>query len=236
MDAWYKCRVHVPGDQRTSCRPPAGAGGAERPAFPAQAFWVANSRSFHRRQPLNRSRPAGAEAGAGITQLRRRSQCGRRALPIVGRAAPRGRDPEQGPGCANAMDGAPPFLIFGVWLGAALWWVARRLFEDHGGFVALALYCSSPAMVMIASNVGPEVVLAWSSFGLIYTAFGVAHTLYAPRRKLACRGLYYLGCRLALPWSLLCGHSRWCCWPLPLCSTLRQDEGGPRCWRWQAQP
>jgi hypothetical protein len=76
-----------------------------------------------------------------------------------------------------------PFVIFGVWLGGALWWVARRLFGDHGGYVALVLYCFSPAVVMISSNIGPEIILAWSSFGLIYTAIGVAHTTYAPPRK-----------------------------------------------------
>lgn len=76
-----------------------------------------------------------------------------------------------------------PFVIFGLWLGGALWWVARRLFDDAGGYVALALYCSSRAMVMVSATVGPEIVLAWSFFGLIYTAIGVAHTLYAPPRK-----------------------------------------------------
>jgi Dolichyl-phosphate-mannose-protein mannosyltransferase len=76
-----------------------------------------------------------------------------------------------------------PFVICGLWLGGALWWVARRLFGDGGGYVALALYCFSPAMVEIGSNVGPEVILAWSSFGLLYTAIGVAHTVYAPPRK-----------------------------------------------------
>ena len=76
-----------------------------------------------------------------------------------------------------------PFAVFGLWLGGALWWVARRLFDDAGGYVALGLYCSSPAMVMISSNIGPEVLLAWSIFGLIYTAIGVAHTLYAPPKK-----------------------------------------------------
>jgi hypothetical protein len=76
-----------------------------------------------------------------------------------------------------------PFVIFGVWLGAALWWVARRLFDDDGGYVALALYCTSPAMITISSNIGPEILLAWSSLGLIYTAIGVAHTLYAPPKK-----------------------------------------------------
>ena len=76
-----------------------------------------------------------------------------------------------------------PFVIFGVWLGAALWWVARRLFDDDGGYVALALYCTSPAMITISSNISPEILLAWSSLGLIYTAIGVAHTLYAPPKK-----------------------------------------------------
>jgi hypothetical protein len=76
-----------------------------------------------------------------------------------------------------------PFIIFGVWLGGALWWVARRLFDDEGGYVALALYCTSPAMISTSSDIGPEIILAWSSLGLIYTAIGVAHTLYAPPKK-----------------------------------------------------
>jgi len=80
-----------------------------------------------------------------------------------------------------------PFVVFGFWLGAALWWVARRLFGDEGGYCALGLYCSSKAMVMISSNIGPEIILAWSSFGLIYTAIGVAHTVYSPPRKWAPR-------------------------------------------------
>lgn len=96
-----------------------------------------------------------------------------------------------------------PFVIFGVWLGGAVWWVARRLFDDAGGYVALALYCSSPAMVMISSNVGPEIILGWSSFGLIYTAIGVAHTLYAPPRKWAPRVVILglsVGFALATAW------------------------------------
>jgi len=76
-----------------------------------------------------------------------------------------------------------PFAIFGVWLGAALWWVARRLFDNAGGYVALGLYCTSPALIKISSNIGPEILLAWSILGLVYTAIGVAHTLYAPPRK-----------------------------------------------------
>ena len=96
-----------------------------------------------------------------------------------------------------------PFVIFGAWLGAALWWVARRLFDDDGGYVALALYCTSPAMITISSNIGPEILLAWSSLGLIYTAIGVSHTLYAPPIKwvprIAILGLS-IGFALATVW------------------------------------
>jgi hypothetical protein len=96
-----------------------------------------------------------------------------------------------------------PFIIFGLWLGGALWWVARRLFDDEGGYVALALYCTSPAIIKISSNIGPEIILAWSSLGLVYTAIGVAHTLYAPPRKwvprIAILGLS-IGFALATAW------------------------------------
>jgi hypothetical protein len=96
-----------------------------------------------------------------------------------------------------------PFVIFGVWLGAALWWVARRLFDDAGGYVALALYCTSPATVIISSNIGPEILLAWSSLGLIYTAIGVSHTLYTPPKKWAPRIMILglsIGFALATVW------------------------------------
>ena len=94
-------------------------------------------------------------------------------------------------------------MIFGLWLGAALWWVARRLFDDAGGYVALALYCTSPAMVTISSNIGPEILLAWSSLGLIYTAIGVSHTLYTPPKKWAPRIMILglsIGFALATVW------------------------------------
>lgn len=93
-----------------------------------------------------------------------------------------------------------PFVAFGVWLGGALWWVARRLFDDAGGYVTLALYCTSPAMVMISSNIGPEIILAWSVFGLVYAAIGVAHTLYAPPRKWVPRAVI-LGLAIGLAMS-----------------------------------
>ena len=39
---------------------------------------------------------------------------------------------------------ASPYLFFGVMLGASLWYVARRLYGNAGGYIALALYCFSP--------------------------------------------------------------------------------------------
>lgn len=76
-----------------------------------------------------------------------------------------------------------PFAIFGVWLAGALWWVTRRLYDDEGGYVALALFCFSLPMILYSSRVSPDIVAAWGLYGLIYTAIGVAHTLYAPPRK-----------------------------------------------------
>jgi len=115
-----------------------------------------------------------------------------------------------GPAGADAYFAVPhpwilrlPFVIFGCWLGGALWWVARRLFDNEGGYVALALYCTSPAMIKVSSNIGPEIILAWSILGLIYTGVGVAHTLYAPPKKWAPRivilGLS-IGFALATAW------------------------------------
>jgi hypothetical protein len=74
-----------------------------------------------------------------------------------------------------------PFLLIGLLLGASLWYVARRLYGNIGGYVALGLYCFSPVAVGSASQIGPAIVGAWGGFGLIFTSIAVAHTLYAPR-------------------------------------------------------
>jgi len=74
-----------------------------------------------------------------------------------------------------------PFIIIGLLLGASLWYVARRLYGNLGGYVALGLYCFSPLAVGSASEVSSAIVGAWGAFGLIFTSIAVAHTLYAPR-------------------------------------------------------
>jgi Dolichyl-phosphate-mannose-protein mannosyltransferase len=76
-----------------------------------------------------------------------------------------------------------PYLVFGVLLGASLWYVTRRLYGNAGGLIALTLYCFSPGMIQNSSEVcrDSEMGAAWGAFGAIFTAIAVAHTLYAPR-------------------------------------------------------
>jgi hypothetical protein len=95
-----------------------------------------------------------------------------------------------------------PFLACGVFLGASLWYVARRLCGNAGGFVALGLYCFSPAMIQAAAvwHTEPEIVAVWGAFGAIFTAIAVAHTLYAPREVVMWnwRRIVLLGTSLAI--------------------------------------
>jgi hypothetical protein len=76
-----------------------------------------------------------------------------------------------------------PFVLFAVWLGAGLWWVARRLFGNEGGAFALALYILCPAVVRYATHPNNEILALWGLYGLVYTAIGVAHALQGPRAK-----------------------------------------------------
>jgi hypothetical protein len=77
-----------------------------------------------------------------------------------------------------------PFVMVGLLLGASLWYVARRLYGNAGGYVAIGLYCFTPGLVARSSLVGPEILGAWGAFGSIFAAIAVAHTLYAPRNAL----------------------------------------------------
>jgi hypothetical protein len=97
---------------------------------------------------------------------------------------------------------AAPYLFFGVMLGGSLWYVARRLYGNAGGYIALLLYCFSPAMiagVAGAQSLG-EMGAVWGGFGAIWTAVAVAHTLYAPREVVLWnwRRIFLLGLSLAL--------------------------------------
>ncbi len=76
-----------------------------------------------------------------------------------------------------------PFVFFAVWLGGGLWWVARRLYGNAGGFLALGLYCFCPAIIRFAVMPNNDVLAMWGIYGLVYTAIGVAHAIQGPRRK-----------------------------------------------------
>jgi hypothetical protein len=95
-----------------------------------------------------------------------------------------------------------PFLACGLFLGASLWYVARRLCGNTGGFIALTFYCFSPSIIQSSAvwHNEPEIVAAWGAFGAIFTAIAVAHTLYAPREVVLWnwRRIVLLGISLAI--------------------------------------
>jgi len=95
-----------------------------------------------------------------------------------------------------------PYVMLGILLGASLWYVARRLYGNAGGYIALAFYCFSPAIIRNSTLwlVQPEIAAAWGTFGAIFTAIAVAHTLYAPREVVLWnwRRIVLLGLSLAL--------------------------------------
>ncbi len=74
-----------------------------------------------------------------------------------------------------------PFVLMGVMLGGSLWYVARRLYGNKGGYIALLLYVFSPVVVTRSTQILPDIAAAWGVFGLVFTGIAVAHTLYAPR-------------------------------------------------------
>jgi hypothetical protein len=73
------------------------------------------------------------------------------------------------------------FMFMGVMLGGSLWYVARRLYGNAGGYIALLLYVFTPFIIIRSSLLQSDIGAAWGAFGLIFTGIAVAHTLYAPR-------------------------------------------------------
>ena len=111
-----------------------------------------------------------------------------------------------------------PFLFFGLMLGASLWYVARRLYGNAGGYFALVLYCFAPGLIRSSAlwNAKPESGAAWGAFGSIFTAIAVSHTLYAPREVVIWnwRRILLLGISLAL--SIGSQFSLWILLPIVL--------------------
>jgi hypothetical protein len=75
------------------------------------------------------------------------------------------------------------FLLTGIFLGGALWWVTRRLFGNTGGFIALAFYCFCPPVIHACTYPNNEILTAFGLFASLYTAMGVAHAMQGPPRK-----------------------------------------------------
>jgi hypothetical protein len=95
-----------------------------------------------------------------------------------------------------------PYVLIGVLLGASLWYVSRRLYGNAGGYIALALYCFSPAVLRSSCLwfAAPNIAGTWGVFGAVFTAIAVSHTLYAPREVVLWnwRRILLLGISLAL--------------------------------------
>ncbi len=145
-------------------------------AFVLQALWVIH------RTPLRWAEAAYAQAG--LDQLAGKvlpRDTGAQPVPAVVAAAPIV--------AANRMvaslspDGLKwllrlPFVAIGWLLGASIWYVARRLYGNAGGYIALALYCFSPAVFFPWP--GPLLTGSLGIFGTVFVAIAAAHTLYAP--------------------------------------------------------
>ena len=87
---------------------------------------------------------------------------------------------------ACRLAGVPLALLFlaaGCLLGGGLWWVARRLYGNLGGYTALALYCFSPVALKSCIAPNPEVLAALGVYGGVYTCIGVAHAMQGPVAK-----------------------------------------------------
>ncbi len=93
-----------------------------------------------------------------------------------------------------------PFIVIGVLLGSSLWYVARRLFGNVGGFIALTLYVFTAPLTQRSATVQPLIIAAWGAFGVIFTSIAVSHTLYAPRQVVLWnwKRIVLLGVALAL--------------------------------------
>jgi len=74
-------------------------------------------------------------------------------------------------------------MLFAVWIGGGLWWVARRLFGNEGGALALALFCLCPTVIAFAVVPNNDILAMWGLYGIVYTAIGVAHAMHGPRKK-----------------------------------------------------
>ncbi len=145
-------------------------------AFVGQCLWLSA------RMPLRESERAYIEAGRAQWRGERLADdLARTPLTALIAGAPAalssfGGVPERWPWLVRL-----PFTAMAALLGASLWYVARRLYGNTAGYIALALYAFSPVVILRGATVNAEVAAAWGAFGAVFTAIAVSHTLYAPR-------------------------------------------------------
>jgi len=173
--------------------------------FVLQSFWVIH------RTPLRWSEAAYAQAG--IDQLAGKPQPrdqGALPVPAVMAATPVilahpfavFRSPEILKWLLRL-----PFVAFGWLLGASIWYVARRLYGNAGGYIALTLYCFSPAVLFPWP--GPLLAGSLGIFGTVFVAIATAHTLYAPPEACQLRSRWRRIALLALAIALALGCGFW---------------------------
>lgn len=145
-------------------------------AYLAQALWVVAQRPLERAEVLF--------ARAGLEHFHGRVvQVPAMPVPAALAAIPfllSGRDPEALDPDLAKWTLRLPFVAFGWLLGASIWYVARRLYGNAGGYLALALFCFSSFAYFVMP--GPVIAGALGTFGTVFVAIAAAHTLYAPPR------------------------------------------------------
>ncbi|MGZ6265199.1 MAG: hypothetical protein ACXWSD_20910 [Bdellovibrionota bacterium] len=153
-------------------------------AFSAQCFWLA----LH--SPMRVMEVAQIEQGQKLFQEGAFSADAARSpvIPVLAAAPLLGSGVTASPGAllfphphSWRWRARLPFIAIGILLCASLWYVARRLYGNAGGYIALSLYAFSPLIITRATTIQPAIVAAWGAFGAVFTAIAVAHTLYAPR-------------------------------------------------------
>ena len=144
-------------------------------AFAGQCFWLAAHRAVTNSEMSYLSPSHAAVDGEGAVRQEPHSP----VVTLLARSA--SLFPVEIDSALWRMLLRSPFILIGGLLGASLWYVARRLYGNAGGYTALALYAFSPAMIQRWAAVQPDVIAAWGTFGCIFTGIAVAHTLYAPR-------------------------------------------------------
>jgi hypothetical protein len=80
-----------------------------------------------------------------------------------------------------------PFVIVGLALAGAIWYVSKRLYGLPGGYIALALFAGSGPAVVLSGSATAAIGGAFGAFGITFVGIAVSHNLYAPLRNWAFR-------------------------------------------------